>query len=490
MSMELLLSSPMVSIAVFCVLAILIDAIKLNNKTIGFNFSILAMFVTAVFAAYTLFLPEATLTSVDQTTSITRGMIKFGGYAAFLDLVFLLSGILTVFAAKPYFSRENIETNEMYNLVLYSISGMMMIAHAGNLLALFVGVEIMSLSFYIMAAYFRTHTQSVEAGIKYFLLGSFSTGFLIYGIAMIYGATGTMDLTQINLLISANQFKEVYYLLGFGLVIIGLSFKMAAFPFHQWAPDVYTGSPTVVTAFMSTAGKAAAAIAFLIIAKALIPMEMLNDNISEMVGKSRDVIAVIAGLTMLVGNITAIIQKNVKRMLAYSSIAHAGYMMMGVVGANQEGWDGILYYSTAYMFMQLGSFVVLSVLEKDTDKNLEISDYVGLSKKQPFLAVVMSIFMFSLAGIPPFAGFFGKYMLFYSAIKGGYTWLTIVAVVSSIISMYYYIGLILNMYFKEPNKDEMKADYGTAKITIYFTTFAIIVLGLFPSIVEKLFSKF
>lgn len=490
MNLELLLSSPIISIAVFCVLALLVDAIKLDNKRTGFIFAIIALIVTAGFAAYTLMVPTEWLTQVDKTTSLSKGMIKFGGYAAYLDIVFAISGILTLLAARPYFQKENVETNELYNLILYSISGMMMIAHAGNLLALFVGVEIMSLSFYILAAYFRTHTQSVEAGLKYFLLGSFATGFLIYGMAMIYGATGSMDLAEIGLLVSANQFKEVYYLLGFGLMIVGLAFKMAAFPFHQWAPDVYSGSPTVITSFMSTAGKAAAAIAFVIITRALIPVEILDDNLKLLVGKTKDVIAVIAALTMVIGNVTALVQKNLKRMLAYSSVAHAGYMMMGVVGNNADGWNGILFYSTAYMFMQIGAFIVLSVLERGTDKNLEIEDYVGLGKKQPMLAALMTIFMFSLAGIPPFAGFFGKYLLFYSAVQGGYTWLTLVAVLSSIISMYFYIGLVLNMYFKEPNETEMTPNYGTAKLTLYITTIAVVVLGLFPSIVEKLFSRF
>lgn len=490
MGLELLLASPIISIAVFCVLAILVDAVNLENKKTGFIFAIFALLVTGGLAAYTLSLPAELLNSIDKTTSITRGMIVFGSYAAYLDIVFCIAGILTFLAAKPYFHRENLETNELYNLILYSISGMMMISHAGNLLALFVGIEIMSVAFYILAGYFRTHTQSVEAGVKYFLLGAFSTGFLVYGMAMIYGSTGSMDLNTISLMISANQFQHTYYLIGFGLMIVGLSFKMAAFPFHQWAPDVYSGSPTVITAFMSTAGKAAAAISFVIISKALIPTEIMTDNLNEMVGKSRDVIAVISALTMVVGNVTALAQKNLKRMLAYSSVAHAGYMLMGIVGGNVNGWNGILFYSTAYMFMQIGSFIVLSVIERNTDKNLEIEDYVGLSKRQPMLAAMMAIFMFSLAGIPPFAGFFGKYLLFYSAVQSGYTWLTIVAVFSSIVSMYFYIGLVMNMYFKEPNETELEVNYGTAKITLYITTIAVIILGLFPSLIENLFSKF
>lgn len=490
MGLELLLSSPIISIAVFCVLAIFVDAVKLDNKKTSFIFGILALIVTIGFAIYTLTLPTELLTQVNRATSLTKGMIKFGGYAAYLDIVFCISGILTILAARPYFIKEKYEHNELYNLVIYAISGMMMISHAGNLLALFIGIEIMSLSFYILAGYFRTHTESVEASLKYFLLGAFSTGFLVYGMAMIYGATGSLNLNDISVLISANQFNQTYYLIGFGLMIIGLSFKMAAFPFHQWAPDVYSGSPTVITSFMSTAGKAAAAIAFVIITRALIPTEILTDELKSIVTKSKDIVAVISALTMLVGNITAVVQKNVKRMLAYSSVAHAGYLLMGIVGGNITGWTGILFYSTAYMFMQIGAFIVLSVLEKDTTKNLEIEDYNGLSKKQPFLAAIMGIFMFSLAGIPPFAGFFGKYLLFYSAIQSGYTWLTIVAVISSIISMYFYIGLVLNMYFKEPNENEMIPNYGTAKITLILSTFAVIVLGLFPSIVEGLFKRF
>ncbi|MCX6147566.1 MAG: NADH-quinone oxidoreductase subunit N, partial [Candidatus Kapabacteria bacterium] len=318
---------------------------------------------------------------------------------------------------------------------------------------------------------------------------SFATGFLLYGMAMIYGATGSMDLTIISAkIVNGNINSQNYLTLGFAMILIGLSFKAAAFPFHQWAPDVYSGSPTVVTAFMSTAGKAAAMIAFIIVARSLMPYGIHDAQTLLMTQKAQLVIAIISALTMLIGNITALVQKNIKRMLAYSSVAHAGYLLMGIVANNSNGWKGIVFYSSAYMLMQIGAFVVLSVLEKDTDKNLELSDYAGLSKKHPALAAMMTIFMLSLAGIPPMAGFFGKYMIFASAIQAGFVWLVIVAVISSIISVYFYIGLIVYMYFKEPVV-ELEGEAGSANIALYLATFGILFLGILPFLLDDLLTK-
>lgn len=497
MEKEFLYGLPIVLITALSVITILVDAFTGSNKKISYYFNIISLLIVGISAGYTLTIPQSEILSLNLSETISKGQLTFGGYAAILDIVFVISGILTLIAANPYFSREFEVYKEFYSLVVFAINGMIIIAHSANLLVLFIGIEIMSVSFYILAGFIRTRISSIEAALKYFLLGAFATGFLSYGMAMIYGATGTLDLHSIKDIVYSGAVDTLYLKIGLGLLIVGLSFKVAAFPFHQWAPDVYHGAPTVVTGFMSTAGKAAAIIAFVIIGKNLLldtfSPELMNAaalEIKEISQSAIMVIAVISAITMLVGNITALVQKNVKRMLAYSSVAHAGYLLMGIVANSSYGWSGIIFYSTAYMFMQVGAFIVVSVIERKEDQNMDLSDYSGLRKSHPYLALMMAIFMFSLAGIPPFAGFPGKYMLFNAAIQSGFTWLTIVAVVSSVISMYFYIGLIVYMYFKEKDGEELNADTKGTLLPLGISTIAVFLLGIFPSFLINLAEKF
>ncbi|MDC1068655.1 NADH-quinone oxidoreductase subunit N, partial [Candidatus Kapabacteria bacterium] len=432
---EFLLISPVLSVSVLAIVAILLDAINPKNTKLGFSFALIALITSLGFSVLGLNSSQEWLIGFDSANSLTNDTLSFAGYTYFYDILFSISAIFTLLASKPYLTRENLESSEYYNLILFAVAGMMMIAHTKHMFTTFVGIETMSVTFYIMAGYFRFNKKSVESALKYFLLGAFATGFLVYGMAMIYGATGSFHLTEIRDAIASGDVSSWLYLkLGLGLIIVGLSFKIAAFPFHQWAPDVYSGSPTVVTAFMSTAGKAAAVIAFIIIATSLMPVT----EVAEVVANTENaqvVIAVISALTMLIGNISALLQKNVKRMLAFSSVAHAGYLLMGIVANSSDGFRGMTFYITAYLFMQIGSFVIVSVLEREKEKNVEFSDYRGLWKSNPWLAAIMAIFMFSLAGLPPMAGFFGKYLLFAATLKAGFVSLVIVAVISSIISM-------------------------------------------------------
>jgi NADH-quinone oxidoreductase subunit N len=494
---EITFALPIVIVSLHSLIVIMVDALTGKEKSATFAYSIFGLLAVIAGAAYTLTIPAETLDSVAKSDMITRGMVNFGGYAAFFDIVFALAGVLTIFAARPYLRREFGEYKEFYSLIVFAVTGMIYIAHAENLLVLFIGIEIMSICFYILSGFIRNKMGPVESAIKYFLLGAFATGFLVYGMAMVYGATGSMDLGQISMFIRSGLANPTYLSIGLGLMIVGLSFKMAAFPFHQWAPDVYTGAPTVVTGFMSTAGKAAAVIAFVIVAKALIPSgaaEMIasqaNMALENFADTAIQIIAIIAAFTMLIGNITAVVQKNVKRMLAYSSVAHAGYLLMGIVANNQDGWSGIMFYATAYMFMQLGAFVVISVIEKDNN-HLDLKDYSGLSKSHPALAAMMAIFMFSLAGIPPFAGFPGKYLLFTAVIESGFTWLAIVGVVSSIISIYFYIGLVVYMYFRDREGDALTADVKSSNVSLVITTIAVFAMGIFPnSIINMAYKLF
>lgn len=415
-----------------------------------------------------------------------NGMITVGGFANYFDVLFCGAGLMTMLAARPYLQREGAELDEFYTLLVSAVSGMMLMAHANNLLVLFVGIELMSISFYVMAGFLRTNIRSIEAGLKYFLLGAFASGFLVYGMSMIYGATGSLQIDVIakNIHSGAVNFPSLLAI-GAVLMVVALGFKVAAFPFHQWAPDVYEGAPSVVTAFMSTAGKAAAFASFITVFSALMP-----HGSYALTPKLQNVLAVVSAITMLIGNITAIAQTNVKRMLAYSSVAHAGYLLMGLVASSTAGYFAIIFYVTSYVFMQLGAFVVVGILERGNEHHLQIDDYAGLSKREPVLAFAMAVFMFALAGIPPLAGFFGKYLLFVAAIESGFLWLTLVAVLSSLVSAYFYLGLIVKMYFSESTHGAHESSRpGIAGITLVVSAAASIVLGLFTSQLLSIYSS-
>ena len=463
MVQDLLFTAPFTFLSVMAIIAMVLDALIVNSSRITFIFSAITLLISGILGISTFGLHGIGF----------NGMVTGGGFAAYFDILFSIGGLLTILTSRQYLQRENIEHDEFYSLVLFAVAGMMLIAHSNHLLILFIGIEVMSVSFYILSGYMRNNAKSVESSLKYFLLGAFATGFLVYGIALIYGSTGSMDYNQIALNINNNALNFPALLpVGVALIVIGLSFKAAAFPFHQWAPDVYQGAPTIVTAFMSTAGKAAAFAAFIPIVTVLMPSAPV---------KLQMIFAVMSAATMLIGNISALAQSNIKRMLAFSSVAHAGYIMMGLVSGSQYGYGGIVFYLTAYMFMQIGSFIIVAILERNGEKYLELSDYAGLSKRHPVLAAFMKIFMLSLAGIPPFAGFFGKYFLFTAAIDAGFLWLTLVGVLSSIISVYFYIGLIVKMYFTEPEGQREDNEVGMSGLSLIITIAGVIVLGILPS---------
>jgi NADH-quinone oxidoreductase subunit N len=489
MNSEIYLSLPIIIITVFGLIAVTFDAF-IKSKNVGYFISILGLLAGGVSAGIILYEYPGLVNFPETESLLSAGLIKFGGYTAFFDLLFCVAGLLTIFSSRPFFRREYKEYNEYYSMLLFAISGMMTIAHANHMLTLFIGVEIMSICFYVLSGFIRTNKFAVEAALKYFLLGAFASGFLAYGMALIYGTTGTMSFPIITKAINLGVANPTILLIGVGLMIVGLAFKVAIFPFHQWAPDVYSGSPTVVTGFMSTAGKAAALIGFVVIARTIMPV--VGGSQIETLFETENIqmlIAILSAATMLVGNITALVQKNVKRMLAYSSVAHAGYLLMGIVANNQQGWSGIAFYAMAYMFMQIGAFAVVGVIERKNSLNLDLSDYSGLSKTSPMLAGLMALFMLSLAGIPPMAGFLGKYYLFIAAVEAGFTWLTIVAVISSMISVYFYIGLIVYMYFKQPGENKIEAKLGGEGITLIVSAVCVLAFGIYPTMIVDLLSK-
>jgi len=477
---------PLVFLSFSSLLWLVVDGIW-KNKNLNFLGTFVALLVTFVSVFISLQYSDI-VSGIERNQLVTKGFLSFNGFSYYFDLVFVFAGILTLLSSRDYQQTKYVELNEFYTLILISVFGMTIISHSNNLLTLFLGIETMSLSFYVLAGFFRKSNESVESAVKYFVLGAFATGFLVYGIAFIYGATRSLYFDELSLLIQSGSFQKTYFTIGLVLVLIGLAFKIAAFPFHQWAADVYTGSPTTIAGFMSTAGKASAIFGLYLIARYLIfpfsGIELTKFTSSQV----QLVIAIISALTMLVGNFIALVQKNVKRMLAYSSIAHAGYLLMGIVANNPEGWNAIGFYSLSYLFMQIGAFLVLANLETAEVDFVTMEDFSGFSRKHPFIAGTMSVFMLSLAGIPPLAGFFGKYLLFVSAIKAGYLWLAIIAVIASIISMYYYIGLILYMYFKEPKLD-FSPRLGLPLVSILLCLVGTIILGIVPQyIIDFTFS--
>lgn len=468
---DLLQIIPLLIIAGASVITLVIDAFS-KNKNIVFWFSLLSVIAAIVFA----------LSNINMNTIIMNGFIKISILSTTFIILLLTSILISIIASKSYIEKEGINYGEYYSLMLFSLMGMILMVQANDLLIVFLGLELMSICFYVLAGFMRKRTWSNESAMKYFLLGAFMTGFLLFGISLMYGASGT---TNLGIIASMAALKtNAVFLIGLGLFLLGFFFKLGIFPFHMWIPDVYEGAPTTVSGMMSTAGKIAAV-------GILLPI-VLATNVAEF----RVIFSTAAILTMLFGNVIAIAQTNIKRLLAYSSIASAGYIMVGIAAMNDLSIKGITYYLIAYVFMQLGAFIVVSIIEqnsKDTDRfgNLSLNDYKGLAKNNPVLAMFLTIFLFSLAGIPPFAGFWGKYYLFYAAIQANLIWLSIIGITLSVISVYYYIRVIVYMWFQEP-EDALHAErkYVTpafASIAIVLTLIGTLVFGLFPEIFFNLF---
>ncbi len=378
-------------------------------------------------------------------TTAFNGMIEADGFSSYLQILFTGSGIIGIALAYGYLNRMGINRGEFYPLLLYSISGMLLIAQAADLIVVFLALELLSIPLYILAGIARPNPASEEAALKYFLLGAFAGGFVVYGVALSFGATGTTSLAGIVSAISAGSADITLLLVGAGLILIGLGFKVALVPFHMWTPDVYQGAPTPLTAFMAVGAKTAGFAALLRIFLAALPV--LADNLVP-------VFWLLSALTMFAGNLIAIVQGNIKRMLAYSSIAHAGYIMMAVVAFGQElvSSDAVassLFYLLGYAVTNFGAWSVVISLEGAEGKGLQLEDYYGLGKKYPALAAAMLIFMLSFIGVPPTIGFMGKFYLFRTVLEGGYIWLAVIGVLTSLLSAYYYLRVVVNMYMRE-----------------------------------------
>ena len=472
MTFNILSILPILILAGFGMIVLVTDLVssrKLGDKNYLAYISLLGIIVAAISSRSHV---ATTLFSFNETFTIDN-------YALFFNFIFLLSTGLTILISHSYIKREEINHGEYYALLLFSTIGMMLMASGADLLNIYIGLEVMSISIYILTGFKRSKLISNEASLKYFLLGAFATGFLLYGISIIYGTTGTINLKQIACFIEGKGGTlDPLLLMGIGLIIIGLGFKVASVPFHAWVPDVYEGAPTSITAFMSVGPKAAGFAAFL-----RIFMTAFGSTHYEW----QKIIYVLAVLTMTIGNVVAIAQTNIKRMLAYSSIAHAGYLLIALVAANNMGVSGTLFYLLAYIFMNIGAFAIVIVLSQKGDEFIQINDYAGLGYKRPLLAIAMTLFMFSMAGIPPMAGFVGKFYIFSAAMKSGYVGLAVIGVINSVISVYYYLRITVIMYMKEPTRDFSPLTISPLIVAaIVISVVGTLQLGIFPSKVMEI----
>jgi NADH-quinone oxidoreductase subunit N len=408
---------------------------------------------------------------VGLDVTAARAVMAVDGFAVFFKFLFLFTAAIVVLISKRFLEVEGVRPGPYYFLVLCATLGMMVMAAGIDLITLFIGLETMAVSFYVLVGFLKPNRRSNEAAIKYFVLGAFSLGILLYGMSLVYGMAGTTKLREIATILAA-QDANVGLTLAVVLVAAGMAFKIAAVPFHMWAPDVYEGAPTPITAFLSVGSKAAS-FAMLI--------RIVVEGLPVMQPEWTQLFYVLAVLTMTVGNIAALTQSNVKRMLAYSSIAHAGYVLIGLVVATGRGITAMLVYLLVYAFMQLGAFAVLALLRREDVVGDELKDMSGLFFRNPLAATAMLVFMLSLGGIPPTAGLWGKMWLFGAAIEAGFVWLAVVGVINSAVSLYYYVRVVVFMWITEGETTArlpLSPALGTALVIVLVAT---VLFGVYPA---------
>jgi NADH-quinone oxidoreductase subunit N len=401
-------------------------------------------------------------------------MIVADTFSDFLQIVILATALLGIAVAFDYLRRMKMERGEYYALMLFTVAGMMLMSLAGDLILVFLAIELLSLPLYVMSGFARPEKSSEESAMKYFILGAFSSAFLVYGIALIFGATGTTNMAGVAQSISGNQADPTLLIIAVPMLLVGLGFKVAAVPFHMWTPDVYHGAPSAAVAFMSVGAKVAGFAALLRIFIAALP---------ELAQAWGPVVIAVSAATMIWGNVAAIAQTNIKRMLAYSSIAHAGYILMALAAASDpnvadDAVSAALFYLFAYLFSNLGAWAVVLAMERSEGRGLLIEDYAGLGRRRPALALAMAIFMLSLIGVPPTVGFIGKFLVFGVAIDAGLIGLAIVGVVTSLVSAYYYLRVVVMMYMRT-GEPESRSE-GWLNRTVGLTAVATFLLGVLP----------
>ena len=443
-------------------LVLLVDVVLPRREWAALGMALLTLAVTG--AAVIGF------TGVD--TTISAGLLAIDGFATFFKSLVIVSALLTVLMSPSYLRVEGVRAGEYYFLILCATLGMLFMASGVDLITLFIGLETMAVSFYVLAGYLKPNQRSNEASVKYFLLGGFSLGILLYGMSLLYGATGTTSLAGIAEALAGGE-PSLTLSLALVLLVAGMGFKIAAVPFHMWAPDVYEGAPTPVTAYLSVGSKAAS---FAMILRIFI------EGLPSLVVDWQALFWVLAAITMTVGNLAAITQSNTKRMLAYSSIAHAGYVLIGVVAGTERGVAAAMVYLWVYLFMQLGAFAVVAMLRRKDVVGDELQDLSGLYLRKPLAAVAMLIFMLSLGGIPPTAGFMGKLWLFAAAIESGLVWLAVIFVVNSVISLYYYYRVVVFMWLKDETSGPEMAINPALATALVIAAVGSLLFGVYPQV--------
>ncbi|MEC4685325.1 MAG: NADH-quinone oxidoreductase subunit N [Nitrospirota bacterium] len=449
---------PEIIIAASALLVLLVELVIRKKETVG-----LLSIISVAVAAY--YIPQS-------FGKAFGGMFISDGYSAFFKFIFFINLILTVLLSTRYLVIEKANHGEYYALIMFSTLGMMIMASAGDLIVLYLGLELMALSTYVLAGFIRHDIRSNEAALKYFLLGAFSSALLLYGITMIYGLTGTTDISLIGAAVAESGLNTPL-LLSIIFLMVAFGFKVALAPFHMWAPDVYEGAPTSITAFMSVGPKAAGFAAF---------GRVFLTGFGPLSADWTGILIVLSILTMAVGNIIAIQQSNIKRMLAYSSVAHAGYAVLGIIVGGTEGIAAMMNYLFIYAFMNIGAFAVIIMLRSEGFQGEALEDFKGLARTHPLAAAMMLVFMFSLTGIPPTAGFIGKFYLFKAVIGAGYIWLAVVAVIFSAISAYFYLRVVMYMYMLEPEGEAVTLSLSPSLgLALLITTLVVIFIGIYPS---------
>ncbi len=468
-SLNLLPVLPEIIVAGMALLILVLDAARPSRR----QGHLVALSLAGILGAAAVLFRAWSEPPADGLTAL-GGMVAVDRYSVFFRLVLLAVAAVGVLLSAHYLARTGEGRGEFYVLMLFATTGMMLLASATDLLVVFLALEVLSLSLYVLSASSRRRMASQEAGLKYFLLGAFSSAFFLYGIAMAYGATGTTSLSGIADALSGGTGSLALPLIAAGLLGVGFAFKVAAVPFHMWTPDVYQGAPTPVTGFMAAGTKVAAFAALIRVATVAL---------GPLAWELTLALAVLAAVTMVVGSVLAIAQEDLKRLLAYSSIAHAGFVLVGVAAGNQEGINGAMFYLVAYAAMILGAFGVVLLVSRVGEERTSLRSYRGLGRRSPALAGLLAIFLLSLAGIPPAAGFFGKLLVFQAAVAADLEWLVIVAVLASVVAAFFYLRVLVLTYMEEPDPDTPEArPEGAPGFAVAVAAVVTLVLGVLPGL--------
>ena len=385
-------------------------------------------------------------------------------------LVYVTVSVVLVYS-RTYISDRGILSGEFFSLALFATLGMMVMISASHFMTLYLGLELLSLSLYAMVALRRDSPGATEAAIKFFVLGALASGFLLYGMSMIYGATGSLHIASVTEVIEGGVISQGVLIVGLVFIVAGISFKLSAAPFHMWAPDVYEGASSAVVLFIGSAPKLAA-FGFV--------MRLLVEGLGAMSGDWQGMLIILAITSMVIGNIAAIAQSNIKRMLAYSTISHMGFMLLGIIGANENGYSAAMFYVVVYVLMTMGTFGIIMLLSRAGFEADRLDDYKGLNRRNPWYAFIMLLLMFSMAGIPPTVGIYAKLSVLQAVLNAGYTWLAVLAVLLSLIGVFYYLRIVKLMYFDEPETDVAIAPKGDVKVLLSANGLAILAFGIFP----------